>query len=267
MARNGPKAAPGVPSLERGLLILEHLARRPEGQGISDIAAALRYPLNSVFRVTNTLLKHGYVERNPHSKKFLLTGKPWSLACGNGTNRSLMENALEPMRSLRDRLRETVVVSIIDRGEGLILEQVPGLHPFRFVCEAGTRQELHASASTKAILAFLPDAEREALLSRHAFRALTSRTLTRRAAFEGELSRVRRLGYATDRGEALEGVHCVAAPVRDRRGRAIAAITVTGPSQRMPEKDFGAIGRLVRECARRISGRFGFGLLEIPTGD
>jgi DNA-binding IclR family transcriptional regulator len=266
MRPSGKRPASVVPNLERGLLILEHLARHPGGQGISDIAAALRYPLNSVFRVTRTLLRHGYLERHPHSKKFTLTRKPFSLACSDGADRTLMENALEPMRALRDRLRETVVVSILDRGEGLILEQVPGLHPFRFVCEPGTRQVLHTSASCKAILAFLPGVECAALLGRHAFTALTRRTLTGRAAFDVDLDRVRSRGYATDRGEALEGVHCVAAPVRDRGGRAIAAITVTGPAQRMPEKDFAALGAVVREETGRISTRFGFGLVKAGPG-
>jgi DNA-binding IclR family transcriptional regulator len=58
----------------------------------------------------------------------------------------------------------------------------------------------------------------------------------------------------------------VAAPVRDRRGRAIAAITVTGPSQRMPEKDFAAVGRLVRECAATVSARNGYGSLDPREG-
>jgi len=133
------------------------------------------------------------------------------------------------------------------------------------VCEPGTRQPLHASASTKAILAFSPEAERDALLARHRFEALTRRTLASRGAFEAELARVRSRGYAVDRGEALEGVHCVAAPVRDRRGGAVAAVTVTGPAQRMPEKDFPAIGARVRDCARRISARLGFGWLETPA--
>jgi DNA-binding IclR family transcriptional regulator len=260
MRSSGKRPASVVPNLERGLLILEHLARHPGGQGISDIAAALHYPLNSVFRVTHTLLRHGYVERHPHTRKFTLTRKPAALAYGGETDRTLMENALDLMRELRDRVRETVVVSILDRGEGLILEQVPGLHPFRFVCEPGTRQPMHASASTKAILAFLPDAERDALLAHAVFPALTRRTLRDRAALLAELVSVRSRGYAIDRGEALEGVHCVAAPVRDRRGRAIAAITVTGPAQRMPERGFAVPGALVRECAARISARFGFGL-------
>ncbi len=259
MGRGRSARASVVPGLERGLRILEHLASHPGGQGLSDIAAALRYPLNSVFRVTHTLLHHGYVERHPHTRRFSLTRKPFALAYGSARDRTLMENALDLMRDLRDRVRETVVVSILDRGEGLILEQIPGLHPFRFVCEPGTRQPLHASASTKAILAFLTDAERQVLIDRAAFPALTRRTLDR-AAFLAELVTVRSRGYAIDRGEALEGVHCVAAPVRDRRGRALAAITVTGPAQRMPERGFAEPGALVRACAGRISSRFGFDL-------
>jgi DNA-binding IclR family transcriptional regulator len=264
MGRGRSTRATVVPGLERGLRVLEHLACHPGGQGLSDIAAALRCPLNGVFRVTHTLLRHGYVERHPHSRRFFLTRKPASLAYGSEADRTLMENALDLVRELRDRVRETVVVSILDRGEGLILEQVPGLHPFRFVCEPGTRQPMHASASTKAILAFLPDAERAGLLGGMAFPALTRRTLRGREAFLAELVTVRSRGYATDRGETLEGVHCVAAPVRDRRGRAIAAITVTGPAQRMPERGFAVPGALVRECAARISARFGFGLVVGP---
>jgi DNA-binding IclR family transcriptional regulator len=260
MAHERTDPTPVIPNLERGLLILEYLSRHSEGRGISEIAAALDYPLNSVFRVTNTLLKHGYVERNPQNKKFTLSRKLFSLAYGSESDRNLMENALDLMRELRDRVRETVVVSIIDRGEGLILEQVPGLHLFRFVVEPGARQVLHTSASCKAILAFLPDAERDGILAGIRFTKLTSRTISDRGEFEAELDRVRASGYAVDRGEALDGVHCVAAAVRDQQGRAIAAITVTGPSTRMTEKDFGRIGPLVRDVAARISARFGFGL-------
>jgi IclR family transcriptional regulator, acetate operon repressor len=257
-----PKAKPDavIPNLERGLLILELLAQHPEGQGISDIAAALGYPLNSVFRATNTLLKHAYVERNPQNKKFTLSRKLFSLAYGSAADKNLMENSLDLMRELRDEVRETVVVSIVDRGEGVILEQVSGLYPFRFVVEPGARQVLHTSASCKAILAFLPDEECRRILEGIAFNRLTERTIASRPEFEAELGRVRARGYALDRGEALDGVHCVAAPVRDRQGVAIAAITVTGPSTRMREKDFMRLGPRVKDCADRISARFGFGL-------
>ena len=257
-----PTAVPTAPALERGLAILEHLSRHPEGQGISDLSAALKLPLNSVFRFINTLQVQGYVVRDSGSKKYTLTRKPSSLAYGNESDRTLMENAIDLMRELRDLVKETVVISIVDRGEGFILEQVPGLHPFRFVVEHGTRQVLHTSASCKAILAHLPESECTAHLAGCDFVPHTTRTITDRAIFLAEIQRVRFLGWAEDLGEALDGVHCLAAAVRDRSGRAVAAITVTGPAQRLPQQAFSEVGPQVRECAVRISARLGFGVLD-----
>lgn len=257
-----PRSVPTAPALERGLAILEHLARHPEGQGISDLSSALSLPLNSVFRFINTLQAQGYVVRDAGSKKYTLTRKPSSLAYGSESDRTLMENAIDLMRDLRDLVRETVVVSIVDRGEGFILEQVPGLHPFRFVVEHGARQVLNTSASCKAILAWMRSAERDAQLARCPFEAHTARTITDRDVFIAELKRVRSHGWAEDRGEALDGVHCLAAAVRDRSGAGVAAITVTGPAQRLRERDFATVGVQVRDCAARISARLGFGLVD-----
>lgn len=250
--------APTAPALERGLAMLEHLARHPEGQGISDLAAALELPLNSVFRFINTLQIQGYVERDADSKKYTLTRKLSSLSYGRAADRTLLEHSLDLMRELRDVVKETVVISIVDQGEGFILEQVPGLHPFRFVVEHGHRQALHTSASCKAILAFVSDRELTDHLTDCDFAAHTPHTITNRATFIRELARVRSLGWAEDRGEALDGVHCLAAPVRDRDGRAIAAITVTGPAQRLALRDFPGVAMPVRRCAEAISMRLGF---------
>ena len=106
----------------------------------------------------------------------------------------------------------------------------------------------------------MPAGERRRILDSVEFTKLTERTIVRRAEFEAELERVAACGYAIDRGEALDGVHCIAAPVRNQQGRAIAAITVTGPSTRMAEKDFARLGPRVKDFADRISVRFGFGL-------
>lgn len=249
---------PVVPNLERGLLILQHLAQHAEGQGISDLTAALGYPLNSVFRITNTLLKHGYVERNLLNKKFTLTKKMFTMAYNSEPDRTLMENAIDLMRELRDKVKETVIISIMDRNEGLVLEQVQGLHPFRFMADAGTRQPAHAGSTTKAIIAYMPDREREATLQAIEYRRLTAHSITSRTAFEAELKDVRSKGYAVDRAEALDGVHCVGAPIFNRQGYPISAITVTGPSNRLPEENFPAIGVLVKDCAMKISVRLGY---------
>lgn len=242
-----------VPALERGLEILETLRHHPEGLGINEAARELEIPVNSAFRILNTLLEYGYVERDGKSKKFTLSTKLFTIAYDQTAETTLLEAALPAMRELRDLLGETVVISVLSGQEGMVIEQIPGLHPFRFVCDPGTRQALHASASTKAILAFRPETETLAVLEGLRWEKLTRRTLGNQAAFQKELAQVHQDGYALDRGEAIEGVFCAAAPVFDRQLRSVAAITITGPSTRMPEKRLPQIGVKVKECADRIS--------------
>lgn len=249
-----------VPNLERGLLILEFLLEHPDGISLSEIAKTLSYPTNSVMRIMNAMQYHGYVLRDEQTKKFTLSHKLFSMAYGSASQKSLMENSLDVMRELRDQLNETVVLSIISENEGLVLEQIQASHPFRFVCDPGTRQPIHASAPCKAILAFSELSVCDALLKGHAFSRFTASTITSRKAYLTELEEVRKKGFALDRSEALEGVHCVAAPILDQKGIARAALTITGPSNRLKCVDFSKVGKILKESASVITKRNGFGL-------
>jgi DNA-binding IclR family transcriptional regulator len=249
----------GVPILDRALRVLDHLRQCPQGRSLTEIARALGFPKNTVHRILNTLAVHDYVRRDS-ARLYTLSRKMASLAYDSAQDRGLLENSLDVMRRLRDATEETVVISILDRDEGLVLEQVQSSHPFRFVCDPGTRQTLHTSASTKAILAFLPEAERESVLERVTFRRLTANTLASRSRFDRALGGVRQAGYAVDRSEALDGVHCVAAPIFNHQGFPVAALTITGPAERVPAAAFASIGKLVKAHAAEISKRLGYGL-------
>lgn len=246
-----------VPNLERGLQILEYLVQQDEELSQREIALTLGYPVNSVMRILNALEYHGYLYRNSANKKYSLSNKLITMARSSAHQQTLMEASLDLMRGLRDEIGETVVISIIDGMEGLILEQVQGTHAFRFVCDPGTRQRIHCSASCKSILAFMPDAECGQIIDQMRFEKLTDTTITTPEAFRTELGAVRKKGYALDRAEAIEGVYCVAAPLRDHTGRAIAAITTTGPSNRMQRSDLPRLGEMVKAYAARISCRLG----------
>jgi IclR family acetate operon transcriptional repressor len=249
-----------VPNLERGLQILNYLTGCEQEVSISGISREMGFPLNSVMRIMNALGHYGYVLRNPETKGYQLSNKMMTMSAGRASQKNLMEQSLDVMRQLRDETGETVVISVMDQDAGLVLEQVQGLHPFRFVCDPGTRQATHASSSTKAILAFMDDAERNAVLGRIEFPHLTDASITSLQRFRKELVMVAEKGYALDRAEALEGVHCVGAPVLDALGRPVAAITVTGPAYRLKTEDLDGIGKIVREHAGVVSRRLGYGL-------
>lgn len=253
-----------VPNLERALVVMEFLAQNP-GAGVSRIAEALRLPKNSVFRITMSLLRHGYLIRDDATKQFCLSHKLLALGYAATNKHTVVENSLEAMRELRDATKETVLLGTLIGAEGVVLEQVFGSHPFKFMVDAGTRFSLHTSAPGKALLAFLPDGEREAVLRKLRLTRYTERTITTLPALRKELEQVRELGYGLDRAEEIEGCHCVGAPILDQHDYPAASIWVTGPSNRMPLDSFPALGKVVAEHAARISSRLGNGMVLAET--
>ncbi len=253
-----------VPNLERALVVMEYLAGNP-GSGVSRIAEALRLPKNSVFRISMSLLRHGYVLRDDATKGFFLSRKLLALGYAATNKHTVVENSIGVMRELRDLTKETVLLGTLLSTEGVVLEQVFGLHPFKFMVDAGTRFSLHTSAPGKALLAFLPEGERDKVLKGLKLVRYTDRTITTLPALLRELDEVRELGYGVDRAEEIEGCHCVGAPVLDAHGYPAASIWMTGPSNRVPLASFPSVGRLVKEHAARISGRLGSGKIIAQT--
>jgi DNA-binding IclR family transcriptional regulator len=249
-----------VPNLERALVIMEFLAQNP-GSGVSRIAEALRLPKNSVFRISMSLLRHGYLLRDDATKVFHLSHKLLALGYAATSKHTVVENSMDVMRELRDRTKETVLLGTLVGTEGVVLEQVFGSHPFKFMVDPGTRFHLHTSAPGKALLAFLPGPEQETLLKTLKLPRFNARTISTPAALREELARVRACGYGVDRAEEIEGVHCVGAPILDRHNYPVASMWVTGPSNRMPLESFPELGKTVAECAARISSRLGSGLV------
>ncbi|HEY3325284.1 MAG TPA: IclR family transcriptional regulator [Planctomycetota bacterium] len=250
-----------VPNLERALLILELLRQHPAGLTGAEIASALKLSKNSIFRITMTLLDHGYLLREEDNKRFALSRKLLILGYSAVGETNLIEKSLDVMRDLRNLTTESVILGALMGDTGVALEQVPGLHPFHFTVQPGTRLRPHTSAPGKALLAFLPADEREALIERLELPRFNSRTVTRKGAFRKELATARALGYAVDRAEEFDGVHCVAAPILDQHGYPAGSIWTTGPACRLPLERFDAIGKMVGEHAQRISRRLGYGVL------
>ncbi|MCF7849458.1 MAG: IclR family transcriptional regulator [Kiritimatiellales bacterium] len=247
-------------NLERGLSILELLAEHPDGLGTSEMARRLDYPKNFVFRSTAALYQRGYLTRNEESKKFMLSRKLLSMGYAVLQKSGLIESAMPVMRELRDEVRETVVLCTIEEAHGLVLDHVPGLHSFRLVVDTGMHFELHSSAPGKAILANLSAKERDRIMKVMRFTRFNDNTITTKTAFTAELEEVRKTGYALDRAEELDGIHCVSAPVFNQKGEPIAAVTVTGPSNRLPAKKFPIIGTMLKAYADQISTKLGYGV-------
>jgi DNA-binding IclR family transcriptional regulator len=245
-----------VPALQRGLALLEYLAAEPAGATLSELGAALELSPTSVFRLAGALDELGYLHRDEKTRRFAVTQKLLLLGQPHSGTRSLVECSLEPMRRVLAATGETTQLCCHTGADCVVIEQLPALHPFKYIVDLGSRPPAHCCAPGKAMLAFLPDDELAAVLPQIRFERHTAHTITSRRALLVELERIRACGYGLDRGEHFDGIHCIAAPLLDRHGHAIAAITIAGPATRIPKSRFEEYGHLIIAAAQDAAHRF-----------
>ncbi len=251
-----------VPNLERALHIFELLSQYPSGISISETATKLNIPRNSVHRIMMTLAGNGYLARDEDSRNFRLTKKLLIIGYAAFKEKKLVEYSLDEMRTLRNNSKETVALGVISSGEGVVIEQVSGLHMFKFVLQPGKSFHLHTAAPAKAILAFLPENEMKTLIGNMSFQRFNKNTITNADIYNKVLKQTYSQGFAEDIGEEYEGMYCVGAPILDQHSYPVAAIWITGPAERLkPEKrkDFAI---KVKESAKKISAKLGYGINE-----
>jgi DNA-binding IclR family transcriptional regulator len=159
------------------------------------------------------------------------------------------------MRTLRDRVGETVQLGIPIGDEGVIIEQVESTQAVRICVEIGLRFRLHNNAPGKVLLAFQHPKSRETTIRRLSLDRFTDRTITDRSALREECETVVAQGYATDWAEADEGIHCVAAPVFDQPNHLLAVVWASAVAGRMPRERFADVAAEVMQTARDIERR------------
>ena len=128
-------------------------------------------------------------------------------------------------------------------------------YPFGYRLQVGHRWPLYCTGPGKAILAFLPDSKYRDIISRISLKRYTSTTITGKVDLDKEMELIRETGYALDRGEVLVGCHCVSVPIFDVNRFPVAAIWASGPSDRLTERQFPKVGKIVMRYADLITKR------------
>ena len=245
-----------APALQRGLALLQALATRPNGATQSDLALHLKLPQTAVHRIALALEHLGYVQKHPATRTLRVTHKLLLLGQPHSGGRSLIEACMPSMREILELTNETTQLCVLAEAQCVILEQLPSRHPFKYVVDLGSRAPTQCCAPGKAMLAFLPEPELKAALDQLTFQAFTPNSILSAEALLPELERIRKAGYALDLAEHFEGIHCIAAPLLDAHGRPFAAITIAGPSSRIPKSAFERWGRAIAETAADAALQF-----------
>jgi DNA-binding IclR family transcriptional regulator len=233
--------------------IIEALAGR-DAAGVSELADELSLGKGTVHKHLTTLRELDCVVKEGDSYRLGL--RFLGLGAGVRARMELYESSYELLKNLASATGAVVGVMVPEDGLGVYLVRLTDDDSPPFALHEGERVPLTATAGGKAILAYMPDSQREALLDEHGLPRLTENTITDRTALREELKDVHDRHLAHDRGELETGRHCVAAPIVDGDGSAVGAVTVSGPADRMTEKSANTdIPSIVSSTAYGIENR------------
>ena len=247
-----------VPGLDRALSIIELLNEKTTGLSVNEVAAILKLPVNSVYRIMTTLERRKYVKKSKDGPGFILSEKLLQLSTPVTGDPSFIESVIPYLYKLRDDTQESMLAGTFVNEEGIVLEQIDGLHNFSFKVKPGLRFPLHTSAPGKAFLASLPDTESKQIIARLKLTRFTPKTITTQAKLLKELTQVRQLGYAVDREEEMEGQICIGAVIKNKKNSIAGAIWLVAPSNRMDKQKIDHTGRLIKQSADEISTNLGY---------
>jgi IclR family acetate operon transcriptional repressor len=237
--------------------ILQLLAASPGGLVLRDVSAQLEAPKSSLLPLLRALTARGYLAQGIAGEYRLGPGAMELGAAAPGPM-ALMDAARPAVVDLMRRTGETVFLGTLssDHASIVYIDKVESDHIIQYAGGVGDRRPLHATAIGKAILAFLPAGERDAILTALSLSRHTERTVTSLPALRASLEEVRTTGVCVTIDELVPGASGIAAPVFDRHGRVAGACAVGGPTDRVRPR-LRALATDVKAAARALSVRLG----------
>jgi len=258
-----PKVVPAaarytVDAAAKALELLSVFSFREPRLSLAELATRTGIPRATAFRLLSTLEQSGFLQKIHGA--YQLGIKCFVLGNIVAGGLDLRETAHPHLVALRDVTRETTQIAILDHWQVVYLERMLSPLPVGFMrARAGAILPAYCTGLGKALLAFAPEQDVEAWAAKQKFTAITPRTITSAKRLLKDLRLVRERGYALDEEEREKGVCCIAAPVRNHNGEVVAAISVAGPSQRMPKELVGStVAAAVVNAAAAISIDLGF---------
>ena len=248
-----------VPGLRRGLLALETLASEGAPMSVAEIGKRIGLTRSSMFRLAYTLQHMGFVEEVPESKLLRLGARVLNIGYAYLASQTLIETARPDLEALRDRTGVSSHLAILDRREILYLSCIQTKSGFLSNMNVGTRLPAYATPMGWLLLSDRSARELSELYPERAFAPLTDQTPRNVGELAQRIAVAVAAGHAVSHGAVEPGGSSIAAPVRDRSGRVVAAIDISAPDSAFDLALFDTRDvREVVETAGRISARLGF---------
>lgn len=239
-------------------ILLLYDTETPEMTAV-EISQRLGYSLSKSYRLIRTMVQFQMLRENPGTARYSLGMALLRLGLLAKQNFQLPVVARPIMEELSRLTKETVLLTAFDGTRAICLERVESKEPIRYtVYYPGGSLPLHAGASSKILMAYLPEQEWDRILA-PGLKKYTSHTITDPEKLKAHLREIRQQGYTFSDQEVDRDVRAVAAPVLKASGELLAGLSVAGPGFRITQKRVASLGKLVVEYARKIAANGGGG--------
>ncbi|GGF69307.1 IclR family transcriptional regulator [Paracoccus acridae] len=245
-----------VQVLDRALDMLDLLATHP-GLTLSEVADRIGQPPSTVHRLLHSLAARGMVESDPATQAWNIGAATFRLGSAFMRRSGIVERARPILQALMKHTGETANLGILNGDAVLFVSQAETHETIRAFFPPGTRSPLHASGIGKALLAYGRPETLRAYLDGPGLTRFTERTLTTPEALTEDMARIRARGFSFDDEERTRGMRCIAAPVFDLTGEAIAGVSVSGPTHRIGNEHVKTLGAVVTSAAAELSQAMG----------
>lgn len=245
-----------IKSLDRAMEVFEYLSEA-QGKPLSALAAETGQSPATAYRILVTLEGRGLVEFDPENQVWHIGPKAYVIGARFLRRTSLVERARPILRRLMEATGETANLGVDRGGMVLFLSQVETHESIRAFFPPGTLSPMHASGIGKALLAQMEADRFNKWFETHPPERFTEHTLLDREALGAAMAGIRESGYAIDGEEKNLGMRCIAAPVFDTNGEAVAGISVSGPTSRVEASAIEELGRAVIDAANELTKAIG----------
>jgi IclR family acetate operon transcriptional repressor len=253
----GENAAPSsVQVLDRSLRLLD-LVAQADGAALTDLADRSGMAPSTVHRLLTSLAGHGMVAHDGETGAWTIGVKAFEIGTAYLRFRKLGTISRPFLKQLMDACGETANIAIEEDGDVVFISQVESHAPMRAFFRPGRRGPIHASGIGKAILSTWPDGRIKTLLAGRTLQRFTDKTRDTLPTLLEDLATIRGRGWSIDDEEHTLGMRCIAAPIFDEYGEAVAGISVSGPAVRLPDSKIDAIGPIVRAAADGLTKAMG----------
>ena len=248
---------PVVRSLDKALKVIELLAQMEKETDLGKLANQAGLPKSTLVRLLRTLQVHNFVQQDPNTRRYRLG---WGLIyLGKAAERQFsLALIVQPfLEQLARETGETASVAILDRNHAVYINQVPSRNIIRGVPPVGSKLELHCTGVGKVLLSTVSEKQLDQLIGEHGLTRLTEKTIVNATHLRKELAIIQERGYAIDNEEAEPGGRCIAAPIKYGNDNVKAAISITGPTNRISLDRIEEYAEIVCRVACQVSHTLG----------